>query len=152
MTCWLTNWLTEALGLSRHSSTWGTRGTGGTQGTQGTRALEGYLSTRALKELGHLGTWGTWALEGHLGSQGNWARGLSGTWALRHSKGTWSLGHSGTLTIKVLYLANSEKKDGITEQKEGEWVVVLKNQNRKKMTFGFEMDLLRIYIHDGDTN
>ena len=101
--------------------------------------------------LGHSSTQGTWAL-GHSGTQGTWARGLSGTWALRHSKGTWSLGHSGTRTLEALYLADSEKKDGIIEQKEGEWVVVLKNQNRKKMTFGFVMDLLRISIHDGDTN
>ena len=151
------------------------------QGTRALEALEGLEALKALKALGHSkGTWalehsrnlGTWALEALGHSKGTWALGHSRhlgtwplrhlgtqalqrhlvTWALRHSKGTWSLGHSGTRTLEALYLADSEKKDGIIEQKEGEWVVVLKNQNRKKMTFGFVMDLLRIHIHDGDTN
>ena len=60
MTRWLTNLLTEALELSRHSNTWRAKS------TQDTRALEGHLRTRALKALGHLGIWGTQALEGNV--------------------------------------------------------------------------------------
>ena len=69
MTSWLTNWLIEELGLSRHSNTWGT------QCTQGTRALEGHLGTCVLEHSRDLSTW---AYE-----------------ALGHSKGTSTLGHSG---------------------------------------------------------
>ena len=74
MTGWLTNWLNDALGLARHSNTWG---------TQGTWALEGHLGTRALKALGHLASQalGTRALKRHL------------AWTLQHSD-TPAFGHS----------------------------------------------------------
>ena len=89
----LPHWLTEALGLSRHSNTWGTLG------TQGTQEFEGHLSTQALKTFWHLGTWSTRALEGHLGTRALKARGQLASQAL---------GHSG----KALYLANSFEHEG----------------------------------------
>ena len=88
MTDWLTNWLTEALGLSRHSKTWGTHGTQGTQGTQGTWRALGNSGTRDTWALGHWGHSGTRRALEHLGTQG--------TWVFRHSKGTWALRHSST--------------------------------------------------------
>ena len=95
MTGWMTNRLTEALGFSRHSDTWGTQGTRaleGHLGTWGNRALERHLSTRTLKALGHLASQ---ALR-HLGTRK----------ALGHL-GTWSLRHSGTWALEALYLADS---------------------------------------------
>ena len=80
---WLTNGLTQALGLSRHSNTWDT--------------------LKALKALGH--SKGTWAL-GHSKQLGTWVLEefgyLKGTWALGHSRnsGTWPLRHLGTRALE----------------------------------------------------
>ena len=90
MTGWLTNGLTEALGLSRHANNWGN------QGTQGTRALEVHLDTRTLKALGPLGIWGTRALEGHLGTQALKVLGHLASQTLGHLGTGMALGHLGT--------------------------------------------------------
>ena len=70
MTDWLTNWLTEALGSSRHLNTWAFKRLKAVS-----REFEGHLGTRALKALGHLasqalGHSGSRKVLGHLGTRG----------------------------------------------------------------------------------
>ena len=104
LTCWLTNWITEALQFSRHSRHSGTQTLEALKAlkhSMGTwhsvnwalkllKALERHLGTWALKELGHLGTWSIQA----LGHTGTWAIGH-----LRHSRTQKALGHLGTRGI-----------------------------------------------------
>ena len=94
MTDWLTNWLTEALWNSRHSSyAW----------SWTLKAIKGHLDTQGTKELGHSRHSDTKRALGHSGTPDNWALGHWGTWALRQL-GTWALE-----ALEVLYLANSYK-------------------------------------------
>ena len=95
MTGWLSNWLTETLGLSRHSRHSGSRRALGHSGTQGAWALGNLWHSGTRRALWHLGTQGTWALKalGHLAFQ-----------ALERHLGTQTLGN---LALEALYLADS---------------------------------------------
>ena len=57
--------------------------------------------TQGTWALGHLRQSGTRRALGHSGTQDTWALGLSGTWALGHSKGTWALGHTSRTFSKI---------------------------------------------------
>ena len=96
LTCWLTNWITEALQFSRHSRH------SGTQTLEALKALKHSMGTwhsvnwalKLLKALErHLGTWALGHLE-HSGTRAHRHLGNRALEALAHSKSTWTLGHS----------------------------------------------------------